>query len=160
MTHFTRDRPAGVLAASVIARAGHSQYPEPYASRLSGRIKRRLSDLFGVRNFGVNLTTLEPGGRSALHHSHSKQDEFVFILEGEAVLVTSAGETILKPGECFGFPAGGNGHHLENRGSVHTTYLEIGDRTQGDIVSYPFDDLIAIKKETNWIFYHKDGTPY
>src|ERR1044072_1073919 len=105
-----------IEAASAPLRSKPSNYPEPFFSRMGRREKRPLGDLFGLANFGVNLTRIKPGGESALRHAHSRQDEFVYILEGEATLVTDAGETVLRPGQCAGFKAGtGNGHHLLNR---------------------------------------------
>ena len=153
--------PTSLTAAEVAIRARPSVYPPPFATRVSGRTKRVLGDLFWLRNFGVNLTDLQPGASSALHHVHSRQDEFVFVLEGEAVLVTGEGrETVLRPGDCAGFPAGGAPHHLENRSSGLVRYLEVGDRTEGDEASYPQDDLVALRAEGGWRFCHKDGRPY
>ena len=153
--------PLAIVAATAPARTRKSNYPEPFASRMAGREKRPLGDLFGLKNFGVNLTTLAPGGESALLHRHSKQDEFVFILEGEPTLVTDAGEIALRPGMCAGFPAEGIAHHLVNRTPRDVVYLEIGDRTPGDEGSYPNDDLKAVMAPSGqWTFTHKDGTPY
>ena len=128
---------------------------------MAGRTKRLLGDVFGLRNFGVNLTRLAPGAQSALLHRHSRQDEFVFILEGEPTLVTDRGEVRLAPGRCAGFPAGGPAHHLVNRSERDVLYLEIGDRTAGDDAVYPDDDLKALlSPDGRWAFTHKDGTPY
>jgi len=148
------------MAEDATPRVKPSNYPAAFASRMAGRVKRPLGDLFGLRNFGVNLTTLEPGAISALQHVHSRQDEFIFVLEGEAVLVTGEVETILRAGACAGFPAGGIPHHLENRSPASVRYLEIGDRTEGDEVSYPADDLVAVREEGVWRFRRKDGSPY
>lgn len=149
-----------VKAADIEPRTKPSSYPEPFAARMRGRLKRQLGDEFGLSNFGVNLTTLEPGAVSALQHSHSRQDEFVFVLEGELTLVTGDAFETLVPGSCVGFPAGGPSHHLENRSRNAAMYLEIGDRTEGDVVTYPADDLQAVKSSGGWVFAHKDGTPY
>jgi uncharacterized cupin superfamily protein len=119
-----------------------------------------LGDLFGLTNFGVNLTTLAPGAESALMHRHGKQDEFVYILEGTPTLITETGETPLRPGLCAGFPAGGTAHHLVNRSDAPVVYLEIGDRTPGDLAEYPNDDLQAAHEDGRWFFTHKDGRPY
>jgi len=138
-----------------------STYPEPFASRMRGREKRPLGDLFGLTNFGVNLTRLSPSAVSALRHAHSKQDELIYILRGTPTLITDEGEILLSPGMCAGFKAGsGNGHHLMNRTNEEVVYLEIGDRTPGDEVTYPDDDLQAIRIEGKWRFGHKDGAPY
>jgi len=152
--------PMMVTAAETEPRTKPSNYPPQFAGRMAGRIKRPLGDLFGLTNFGVNLTTLEPGAVSALQHRHSRQDEFIYALEGEAVLVSGEEEAALRPGLCAGFPANGRSHHLENRSDRPFLYLEIGDRTEGDEVGYPADDLAAVLEGGAWRFTHKDGTPY
>jgi uncharacterized cupin superfamily protein len=153
---------AAIVAADAPARTRPSNYPEPFASLMAGREKRPLGDLFGLTNFGVNLTILQPGAMSALRHAHTLQDEFIYVLEGEAVLVTDAGETSLGPGMCAGFRAGnGDAHHLLNRSSSRVVYLEVGDRTRGDTASYPDDDIQAVMgPQGKWVFTHKDGRPY
>ena len=115
-----------------------------------------------MTNFGVNLTRLAPGGQSALRHAHGRQEEFVYILEGEAVLITDAGETVLKTGMCAGFKAGtGDAHHLVNRTKQDVVFLEVGDRSAGDSVTYPDDDVLAVySADGKWKYSHKDGTPY
>lgn len=148
-------------AAAAPPRVKPSNYPEPYATMMAGREKRPLGDLFGLRNFGVNLTRLPPGAISALHHTHSRQDEFIYIVEGRPTLVTDTGETELEPGKCAGFPAGGAAHHLQNRTDTDVLYLEIGDRSGGDEVFYPRDDLAAaLGPDGKWRFTRKDGTAY
>jgi uncharacterized cupin superfamily protein len=99
-------RPVALVAADVPPRAKLSNYPEPFFSRMAGRDKRPLGDLFGLANFGVNLTRLKPGGSSSIRHAHTKQDEFVYILEGEPTLITDAGRSPLRAGMCAGFRAG------------------------------------------------------
>ncbi|MBE9065542.1 cupin domain-containing protein [Leptolyngbya cf. ectocarpi LEGE 11479] len=137
-------------------------YPEPFRSAVAGRSRQRLGNAAGLMNFGVNLTTLAPGAQSALRHWHSHQDEFIYVVSGELVLVTDAGETLLKPGMMAGFPAGvADGHHLINRSGEIATYLEIGDRTPGDRADYPDDDLLALPQpEGGYYFAHRDGGPY
>ncbi len=136
-----------------------SNYPQQFQALVAERIKKKLGDVAGLKNFGVNLVTLEPGSSSALRHWHSKQDEFIYILSGEATLVTNAGEQILQAGMAAGFPAGEeDGHHLLNRSDTDVVYLEIGDRTSEDTVNYPDEDLIAQDKDGVWIFTHKDGS--
>src|SRR5262245_26366148 len=152
--------PLAIEAASAPSRTRQSSYPEPFFSRMLKRDKRPLGDLFGLKNFGVNLTRLAPGGESALLHRHSKQDEFIYIVEGEPTLVTDRGEVPLRPGMCAGFPAGGLAHQLVNRTDRDVVYLEMGDRTPGDEGSYPADDLQAVGGHGKWQFTHKDGTPY
>jgi uncharacterized cupin superfamily protein len=154
-------RPVALLAADVPPRAELSNYPEPFFSRMAGRGKRALGDLFGLANFGVNLTRLKPGGSSALRHGHTKQDEFVYVLEGEPTLITDAGRTALKAGMCAGFKAGsGDAHHLVNETDEEVVYLEIGDRTDGDAVTYPDDDLAVVTIDGRRVMARKDGTPY
>jgi uncharacterized cupin superfamily protein len=153
--------PLAVDAASVPPRTKPSVYPEPFFSRMAKRHKRQLGEVFGLTNFGVNLTTIEPGGESALLHRHSRQDEFVYVVSGHPTLVTDEGEVTLGPGMCAGFPAGGRAHQLVNRTSEAATYLEIGDRSRGDEGAYPADDLTAtMGADGGWVFSHKDGTPY
>jgi uncharacterized cupin superfamily protein len=154
--------PKAIQALEAPPRARGSNYPEPFASRMKGREKRALGDLFGLQNFGVNLTRLAPGAVSALRHAHSRQDEFVYVLEGHPTLVTDAGDTPLAPGMCAGFRAGtGDAHHLHNRTREDVVYLELGDRTAGDAATYPDDDLQAvIGSDGQWRFTRKDGTAY
>lgn len=149
-----------VKADQAPLRTKPSNYPEPFASRMAGRLKRPLGDLFGLQSFGVNHVTLPPGAVSALHHRHTVQDEFVIVLTGEITLVHDGGEALLTPGMCAGFPRNGTAHHLVNRSGADATYLEAGDRQAGDAVSYPRDDLQAERTENGWRFTHKDGTPY
>jgi len=153
--------PIAITAAEAPVRAKPSVYPEPFASRMAGREKRPLGDLFGLTNFGVNLTRLAPNAVSALRHAHTRQDELVYILQGRPTLHTDEGRTRLSPGMCAGFKAGtGNGHCLINETAEDVLYLEIGDRTPGDEGSYPDDDLKALLVEGKWKFVHKDGEPY
>ncbi len=150
-----------VAAADVAPRTKPSVYPSPFAEQMSGRTKRALGDMFGLSNFGVNLTRLAPNSVSALRHAHSKQDEFVYILQGHPTLHTDEGYTTLAPGMCAGFKAGtGNGHRLINETAEEVVYLEVGDRSPGDEGTYPDDDLKAVLVDGQWRFTHKDGSPY
>ncbi|HEY9641813.1 MAG TPA: cupin domain-containing protein [Coleofasciculaceae cyanobacterium] len=162
MSHRSQEpQPIAVYAAEAPARIKPSNYPEPFAARMVGREKRPLGDLFGLTNFGVNLTRLVPHAVSSLRHAHTKQDEFIYILQGHPTLYTDEGSTVLSPGMCAGFKAGtGNGHQLINETTEDVVYLEIGDRTAGDAGYYPDDDLQALLVEGQWKFVHKDGTPY
>ena len=127
---------------------------------MAGRIKRPLGDLFGLKNFGLNLTQLPPGTVSALHR-HSRQDEFIYVLEGEPTLYTDQGDVQLRPGMCAGFPKAGTAHHLVNATTSDVVILEVGDRSAGDEVVYPEDDIQAVMgTDGKWQFTHKDGTPY
>jgi uncharacterized cupin superfamily protein len=153
--------PAVVRATDVPVREKASVYPEPFASRMAGRSKRPLGAWFGLENFGVNLTTLQPGSVSALRHAHTRQDEFLYVLTGRIRLECGSGIWELEPGMCAGFPAGtGDAHRVINLSQEEATYLEIGDRTPGDEASYPDDDLVARSIEGNWIFFHRNGQPY
>ena len=153
--------PMAIAALEVPPRAAVSFYPEPFASRMNGRSKRQLGEFFGLKNFGVNLTRLAPRSASSLRHAHARQDEFVYVVEGTPTLVTDEGRRVLAPGDCVGFPCGtGNAHHLVNESDDPVLYLEIGDRTRGDEVSYPDDDLEVGELEGRRRFLHKDGTPY
>lgn len=136
-------------------------YPAPFAEPCKPRVKWRLGDAAGLKNFGVNLTELPPGTWSSQRHWHTKQDEFIYIVEGELTLVTDAGETLLKPGMCAGFPAGKpDGHHLINRSAHKAVYLEVGDRTPGDEADYPDIDMEIRLIDGELRFIHRDGTPY
>ncbi len=148
-------------ATDVDAVKGQTIYPEPFASVVAGRTKRKLGDVFGLQNFGVNLTQLDPGATSALLHAHTVQDEFVFIVEGTATVVIGEQEYQLSPGECVGFKAGSQPHQILNRSNAPVTYLEIGDRSRGDEVIYPNDD-IAIRAAENggWTITRKDGSSF
>ena len=153
--------PVAILAAQAPLRTTPSSYPPLFAARMGGREKRPLGNLFGLENFGVNLTRLAPGAISALRHAHLTQDEFIYVLEGSPVLRTDAGETALASGMCAGFRAGsGDAHQLFNPGPLDVVYLEVGDRSAGDSVSYPDDDLLAVWRDGRWQFTHKDGRPY
>ncbi len=153
--------PTAIKASEAPARVKQTNYPEPFASRMAGRLKRPLGDQFGLSNFGVNLTRLASNAVSALRHAHTKQDEFVYILQGHPTLHTDAGRTELSPGMCAGFKAGtGNGHCLKNETDEEVVYLEVGDRTLGDEGSYPDDDLKALLIGGKWRFVRKNGSPY
>jgi len=130
---------------SVVRESNFTSYPEPHRTANSMRYNRRLGDHAGLRNFGVNLTRIVPGGQSSYRHAHSRQDEFIFVLEGEVVLQTNDGEQILKPGMCAGFPAGsGDAHRFINRSATDAKLLVIGDRRSGDEIKYPDVDMHAV----------------
>lgn len=154
-------RPVSVVALDQPPRTKPSNYPEPFASLMQARVKRPLGDLFGLTHFGVNITVLPPGAVSALRHAHSLQDEFIYVISGRPSLHTDDGIDQLGPGSCAGFKAGtGNAHRLENRTASPVVYLEVGDRTAGDEVSYPDDDLVAKRVGETWRFMHKNGEAY
>ncbi len=163
MTEFTNREP--ILAQDIPVRSKASNYPEEIkimlASKLQGREKRALGDFFGLNNFGVNLTRLAPNAVSALCHSHSKQDEFIYILSGRPTLQLQESRIQLSPGMCAGFKAAsGVAHCLLNETNDEVIYLEVGDRTENDEATYLNDDLKARTYEGLWVFSHKDDTPY
>jgi uncharacterized cupin superfamily protein len=134
-------------------------YPDKFKPRVAGREKRALGNALGLTNFGVNLVKLEPGAQSALRHWHTQQDEFVWVVEGEVTLVTDAGPQTLKAGMCAGFPKGKPvGHHLVNRSGKDAWYLEVGDRSPGDVGIYPDDDM-RVEVGASYKFTKPDGSP-
>lgn len=156
------DQNKPINAKDIPENKAKSLYPEPFASMVEGRVKRKIGDYFGLVNFGVNLTELSPGSISALKHQHLKQDEFIYILSGNPTLIYGNNVYQMNPGDCFGFKAGNEiAHHLINKSNDKAVYLEIGDRTNGDAVIYPDDDLCAhYKEDEGWIFTHKNGDIY
>ena len=151
-----------VIDLSTVPVVQGSNYPPVFKAAVAGRSRQRVGNAAGLKNFGVNLTTLAPGAQSALRHWHSHQDEFVYVVEGELVLVTAAGETFLGPGMMAGFAAGvADGHHLINRSAANAIYLEIGDRSDCDRVEYPDHDLLAMPAEAGGHYFtHRDGQAY
>jgi uncharacterized cupin superfamily protein len=139
-----------------------SGYPEPFRSRVLPREKRALGDALGLTRIGVNLTTLPPAKESSMRHFHTREDEMIYVLEGEVVLRTDEGEQTLCAGMCAGFPAGvQNGHQLINRSDRPARYLEISNRDPSDAAEYPDVDLACRKSADGKVtFAHKDGTPY
>jgi uncharacterized cupin superfamily protein len=139
-----------------------SMYPEPFRSRVLPREKRALGDAFGLTTIGVNLTILMPGKESSMRHWHEREDELVYVLEGEVVLITDDGEEVLGPGMVAGFKAGAsNAHHMVNRSERPATYLEMSNRDAADWGYYPDVDMAYGKdSEGNTILVHKDGTPF
>lgn len=157
----TSPKPPAFDPMAIEPRIG-SSYPAPFTDSCAGRVKRRLGDHGGLKNFGINHVTLPPGSASAQRHWHTLQDEFVMVLSGELILVTDAGEQVLGPGMCAAFPAGRpDGHALVNRSGAEASYIEIGDRTDPDEVDYPDIDM-----QVRWIdgeerfVRRSDGTPY
>ena len=148
---MTNDRaPVAGAAVDVPPRTKPSNYPEPFVSRMARRQKRALGDFFGLKSFRVNLTRIAPGGESALMHTHSRQDELVNVLEGEAVLATPSGEPRLSLVMCAGFPARGETHHILSRSDRDLVILVIGDRPVGDEGTCPQDDIQAIMGPGGW----------
>jgi uncharacterized cupin superfamily protein len=136
-------------------------YPSPHRAVTDGREKTALGNVAGLTQFGVNLTLLKPGAASALRHWHEQEDEFIYVLDGELVLIEDDGETTLKPGDCAGFKAGiSNGHQLVNRSQGDARYLEIGTRAATERAHYPDVDLMLERDERGMRFLHKSGEPY
>ena len=153
--------PVAVRALDIPPPPKQTGYPQPFLALVAGREKRRLGDHFGLTNYGINLCRIKPGSVSSMRHCHSAQDEFVYILEGSPTLVTNAGAMALSPGMCAGFKAGsGDAHQLRNDSSSEVWYLEIGDRSEGDLVVYPDDDLALHEANGNFVYTHKNGDPY
>jgi uncharacterized cupin superfamily protein len=138
-----------------------TNYPPQFQNVVQGREKSVLGDLVGLTQFGVNLTRLKPGTASALRHWHENEDEFVYVLEGELVLIEDEGETLLRPGDAAGFKAGvANGHHLVNKTQRDAVYLEIGTRAPTERAHYPDVDLEFIRDKDKVQVRHKSGEPY
>ena len=136
-------------------------YPAPFNAGYDKRIKRALTQALGLTQFGVNLTTLEPGGKSAERHWHENEDEAIYVLSGTLTLVTDAGETELTAGMAAGFPAGvPDGHHLINRSGQPATYLEIGSRAPNEVAHYPDIDLVFERTGPHFQMARKNGEPY
>jgi len=136
-------------------------YPAPFDKPLAGREKRALGAPFNLTNLGVNMITLAHGAISSQRHWHTKQDEFVYMVDGELVLVTDEGEQIMSPGMIVGFAAGiTNGHHLVNRSGRKASFIVVSDKTPEDEGGYPDIDMLFVRKDGQDIYVHKDGTPY
>ena len=153
-------RAPAIDPATVTPRIG-TDYPPPFDRIVAGRERRRLGDALGLKNFGVNLLRLPQGCASSQRHWHSRQDEFVFVVAGEVVLVTDGGEQLLTAGMAAGFPAGKpDGHHLINRGNDDALVLEVGDRIPGDEADYSDIDMLVRLIDGEERYVRKDGTPY
>lgn len=135
-------------------------YPPPFDRVVVGRERKRLGNAAGLDQFGVNLTTLRPGAASALRHWHEREDEFVYVLEGELVLIENEGESVLGPGDAVGFKANTpNGHHLINKSDRPAVYLEIGTRSRHERVVYSDVDLLVVRDDSGVRYTRKTGEP-
>jgi uncharacterized cupin superfamily protein len=138
-----------------------SSYPQPYRNAVTGRRWRALGDAAGVTQFGVNLVELAPGSWSSQRHWHAHEDEFIYVLDGELVLITDEGEQIMTAGSAAGFPAAReDGHHFVNRSNKPARFLAIGSRSPADSCHYPDIDLIERQDASGYYYTHKDGTRY
>ncbi|CAN5368426.1 cupin domain-containing protein [soil metagenome] len=140
-------------------RTAGTLYPSPFDEPCRARRRVRVGDAAGLTQFGVNLCTLPPGAWSSQRHWHEKEDELIYVVEGEVTLVTDAGEEILQPGDWAGFKAGDpNGHTFQNRSSKPVVLMEIGSRIGGDVAHYPDIDMKTVPG--GGAYAHRDGTPY
>jgi uncharacterized cupin superfamily protein len=148
-----------IRASDLPARRG-SDYPAPHDGPCRERIRRALGDAFGLSQFGVNLLDLPPGTWSSQRHWHERQEELVYVLEGEVVLVTDEGETTLTQGMTAGFRAGtGNGHHLVNRSDTTARVIEVGTRTVEEVAHYPDIAMTVREDAASWAYFTADGRP-
>jgi uncharacterized cupin superfamily protein len=145
-----------------LAESNATSYPDKFKAINSRRWNRRLGDHVGLKNFGVNLTRIEPGAQSSARHAHTKQDEFIWVMSGELVLETNEGSQTLGPGMCAGFPAGsGNAHRFVNKTDRDAVILVVGDRTPFDEVSYPdIDNHARAGADGRYVHMKKDGTAH
>jgi uncharacterized cupin superfamily protein len=146
----------------IVPETNVTSYPEPFRSDNQQRWNRRLGDYAGLKNFGVTLTRIIPGGQSSHRHAHTRQDEFTYVLDGEVVLETNSGQQTLRAGMCAGFPGGtGDAHRFVNQSDRDCALLVIGDRTADDEISYPDIDMHGrLAPGGAYRFRHKDGRPY
>jgi uncharacterized cupin superfamily protein len=136
-------------------------YPEPFKQTVAGRFKKALGDAVGLTQFGVNITRIASGSASAVRHWHENEDEFVYVLDGELILIEDDGETVLRSGDAAGFKAGvPNGHCLVNRSDRDAVILEVGTRAPTERGHYPGEDLVAEKTATGFRYTHISGEPY
>jgi uncharacterized cupin superfamily protein len=134
-------------------------YPPPFDTPCAERVRQRLGNAGGLKDFGFNLMRLPPGNWSSQRHWHSHEDELVYVLEGELMLIEDGGETLLRAGDCASFPKGtGDGHHMINRSDRPAVYLEVGSRQPADLTTCSDIDLMSANADGRWI--HKDGSPY
>ncbi|SRR5216683_1292163 len=139
----------------------YSGYPDPYRQAVIGRERKRLGNAAGLDQFGVNLSRLKPGAASSQRHWHAHEDEFIYVLEGELVLVENESETVLRPGDAAGWKAGvANGHCLINRTARDAVYFEIGTRAPRERAEYPDIDMVAMRDGKSQRYLHKSGAPY
>jgi uncharacterized cupin superfamily protein len=147
------------IAIEAIPKRRGVGYPAPFDAPCAERLRQRLGQAGGLTDFGVNLMRLPPAGWSSQRHWHSAEDEFVFVLEGELVLIEDGGETVLRAGDCAAFPKNsGNGHHMINRSDAVAVYLEVGSRSPADLTTCSDIDLMSASADGRFV--HKDGAPY
>ncbi len=159
---MTNKQAAKRIDPDTLPRSTGTNYPPPFDVPCHRRERIRLGDAAGLSQFGVNQLRLAPGTWSSQRHWHSHEDEFVYVLQGEVVLVTEHGDEVLRAGDCSGFRAGiANGHHLQNRSQADAVVLEVGSRDPGrDAVDYPDIDMVCVPGKSAHDYTHRDGTPY
>jgi uncharacterized cupin superfamily protein len=160
--HVTMKPTLPAFDPAEVPETNFTSYPEAMRAANQNRYNRRLGNHTGLKNFGVNLTRIVPGGQSSYRHAHARQDEFIYVLEGEVVLETDAGAQTLGAGICAGFPAGtGDAHRFVNRSDADVLLLVVGDRTPNDEITYPDIDMHArLGADGTYKYWRKDGTPY
>ena len=147
------------IDVQAVESSNESSYPEPYATQMAGRAYQHLGEDAGLTQFGVNLVTLQPGGVSSLRHWHSSEDEFIWVVSGEIVLVQDGGESVLRAGEAASFKAGDpDGHHFHNRTGAIASFLAIGTRAEAGTCTYSDVDLINHTEGARSWFTLRDGT--
>jgi uncharacterized cupin superfamily protein len=138
-----------------------TNYPPPFNKAVEGRARKRMGSAAGLTQFGVNLCTLKPGAASSQRHWHENEDEFVYMLEGEAVLIEDGGETILRPGDAAAWQAGvANGHCIVNRSDRAAVFLEVGSRAKAERAHYSDIDMMVVRDGADFRYMHKNGEPY
>ncbi len=141
--------------------SGAGAYPDQYKPLVPGRAKKVIGDSLGLKNYGVNIVKLEPGGCSSVRHWHTRQDEFIYVIEGEITVVNDDGEFIMSAGMVAGFPGGAeNGHHMFNRAEKDAIFMEVGDRLPGDSVDFSDVDLLSRQLKAGWQFTNRKGKPF
>jgi uncharacterized cupin superfamily protein len=157
--HLSSERSVRKIDLAAIPEGGGSNYPPPFDAPCAGQTYQRIGRASGLTRFGVNLTVIPPGGWSSQRHWHSHEDEFVWVVEGELVLITDSGEEILRPGDCATFKAQDpDGHHLVNRSNRPAKVLEVGNADPNDRCVYPDIDMVAEPGVEGYS--HRDGSPY
>ncbi len=152
--------PSAIKATDAPKREG-SRYPKPFSDPCLNRTKHILGDQFGLDQFGVNFVILQPGAWSSQRHWHEKEDEFIYVLEGDITLTDDVGDHLLTPGMCAGFKANnGNGHCLKNLTDKPVRYLEVGSRLANETATYSDIDMMTENTSGKFVYRKKDGTPY
>ena len=138
-----------------------TNYPPPFNKAVEGRARKRMGRAAGLSQFGVNLCTLKPGAASSQRHWHENEDEFVYVLQGDVVLVEDGGETVLKAGDAAAWQAGvANGHCIVNRSNSDAVFLEVGTRAKSERAHYSDIDMMVTRDDKGFRYSRKNGEPY